>query len=167
MVTKSRQSLNIKIRNYNIKRIRNDDRGGGDWYLLEQNNVEMRTEAGDLSICLAQTPIFLYPFYLFFDDGQPEGWHLQSALTDRILQASRMSRFFTFPVYSIWFLLYTQWLYWLPGFISVLVLIYNIWLYSYFRIVSFEALIFYPILHKFCTSVRGLLEIFLYYLFTL
>jgi hypothetical protein len=46
--------------------------GGGE-NLLEQNNVEKRPEAGDLSICLAQTPIFLYPFYLFFDDGQPEG----------------------------------------------------------------------------------------------
>jgi hypothetical protein len=48
---------------------------GGGGNLLEQN-VEKRTEAGDLSIRLAQTPIFLYPFY-FFDDGQPEGWHLR------------------------------------------------------------------------------------------
>jgi hypothetical protein len=51
-------------------------RGGGE-NLLEQNNAEKTTEAGDLSIRLAQTPIFLYPFNLFFDDGQPDGWHLR------------------------------------------------------------------------------------------
>jgi hypothetical protein len=33
--------------------------------------------------------------------------------------------------------------------------IYNIWPHSYFLIVSFEALISYLVLHKFCTSVEG------------
>jgi hypothetical protein len=36
--------------------------GGGGVNLLEKNNFEKRTEAGDLSLCLAKTPIFLYPF---------------------------------------------------------------------------------------------------------
>jgi hypothetical protein len=40
----------------------------------------------------------------------------------------------------LWYIVF--WLYWLPGFISVLVLLYNIWLHSYVLIVSFEALIF-------------------------
>jgi hypothetical protein len=62
IVMKKQQSPNIKILKelQYLKNKNHDGVGGGN--LLQRNNDKKRTEAGDLSICLAWTPIFLHYF---------------------------------------------------------------------------------------------------------